>query len=144
MPEEKKIEELNPASRSVDVTARVLEINQVREVFGRDGRHHRVAEALIGDETGTILLTLWDDNIDRITPGKTIVVRNGYITLFRGHMRLNVGRHGIIEDSESEVAEEEINTENNLSDRSYNQSIPRFKPLFRERGWKSRGRSRRR
>ena len=139
---EKKIEELNPASRGVDVVAKVLEVNPVKEIFGRDGKHHRVAEALIGDETGTILLTLWDDNIERIEPGKTVIIRDGYVSLYRGHMRLNVSRRGCIEESEAEIAE--VNTENNLSDRSYNQPPPRFKPLFKERSWKGRGRGKRR
>lgn len=71
----------------------------------------------MGDETGTVLLTLWDDTIDSVSDGDVVVVNNGYVRLFRGSMRLNIGRFGSLEASEEDV--EEVNTTNNMSDRQY-------------------------
>ncbi|MBC7127882.1 MAG: single-stranded DNA-binding protein [Candidatus Methanosuratus sp.] len=129
MSEIKKIEELNPASRSVDILAKVLEINPPREVSTKDGSQHRVSEVLVGDSTGCVLMSLWDSDVEKVQVGKSIWIRNGYISLFRGNMRLNTGRYGTIEPSEEEVI---ANTENNISNRSYDQKIPKFRPLFHD------------
>ena len=115
-----KVGNLNPGSRSLNMTVKVVSKNPVREVVSRrDGSSHRVTEALVGDETGSILLTLWDDTIDSITEDDVVDVNNGYVRLFRGSMRLNIGRFGSLEASEEDI--ESVNTENNMSDRQYEQ-----------------------
>lgn len=130
MSEVKKIEELNPASRGVDVLVKILEVNPSREVSTRDGSSHSVAEALVGDETGCVLLSLWDDDIQRVKVGQTVSIKNGYVTLFRGSIRLNVGRYGTMELATEEIPQ--VNTENNISNRSYDQQVPKFRPLYRD------------
>lgn len=125
----KKIEELNPRSRQVNVIVKAVSKSDVREVTSRsDGSAHRVCEALVGDETGSIYLTLWDDNIDKVNEEDTISIKNGYVSLFRGSMRLNIGRYGSFEKVE-EPTISEVNTTNNLSDKTYEQS--RRPPTFR-------------
>jgi replication factor A1 len=117
-PVKSKVENLNPRSRRVNVTIKVVSKNPEREVVSRrDGETHRVTEALAGDETGAILLTLWDDDIDRVNDGDVFDVDNGYVTLFRGSMRLNIGRYGNLNPSEATI--ENVNTDNNLSDRQF-------------------------
>jgi replication factor A1 len=139
MSEPKKVEELNPGSRSVDVVVKVLEINPSREVSTKDGSMHNVVEAVVGDETGSVLLSLWDNDIPRVEVGKTIAIKNGYISLFRGTMRLNIGKYGTMEDATETI--ENVNTENNISNRSYDQQIPKFRPLYQD---SEKGRYRRR
>ncbi len=139
MSEVKKIEELNPASRGVDVLVKILEVNPSREVSTRDGSSHSVAEALVGDETGCVLLSLWDDDIQRVKVGQTVSIKNGYVTLFRGSIRLNVGRYGTLEIAQEEISQ--VNMDNNISNRSYDQQVPKFRPLYRD---DYKGKSRRR
>lgn len=116
-----KIEELTPNSRGVNVTVKVVSKSQARDVTsGRDYSVHRVADALVGDETGCVYLTLWDDNVDRVNEGDTVSIKNGYVNLFRGSMRLNIGRYGTFELLE-ESPVSEVNTENNLSSKQYEQ-----------------------
>lgn len=116
-----KVKELTPNSREVNVIVKVVSISQPRDVTSRrDLSRHRVTDALIGDETGCLYLTLWDEKIDEIAEGKTIRIENGYINLFRGSMRLNIGRYGSFESLE-ESPISEVNTENNLSDKEYEQ-----------------------
>jgi replication factor A1 len=120
-PVDVKIGELNPSSRAVNVLAKVLSKSEVRNVAaGRDGEPHKVSDALVGDETGCVYLTLWDDNIEKVKDGDTVNIKNGYINLFRGNMRLNVGRYGTLEISETPIAGE-VNTENNMSTKVYEQ-----------------------
>jgi len=118
-PVDVKVGELSPTSRAVNVTAKVVSKSEVRNIAaGRDGAPHRVSDALVGDETGCVYLTLWDDNIEKVNEGDTVNIKNGYVNLFRGNMRLNVGRYGTLEVAE-EPLEGEVNTENNLSTKVY-------------------------
>jgi replication factor A1 len=126
-PVDAKVAELNPSSRAVNVTAKVVSKTDIREIAaGRDGSPHRVSDALVGDETGCVYLTLWDDNIDKVKEGETIRVGNGYVTLFKGNMRLNVGRYGTLEVAKEALAGE-ANTENNLSTKVYEQPRPFYR-----------------
>ncbi|MCW4015016.1 MAG: hypothetical protein NWF06_01470, partial [Candidatus Bathyarchaeota archaeon] len=111
---------LTPQSRGVNTIVKVVSKGEVRSVTGRDYSVRRVADALVGDETGCIYMTLWDDKIDAINEEATLKITNGYINLFRGNMRINIGKYGsyeLVEDSPIT----EVNTENNLSDKRYEQ-----------------------
>jgi replication factor A1 len=126
-PVDVKVGELNPSSRAVNVVAKVVSKSETREVpVGRDGQAHRVSDALVGDETGSVYLTLWDDNIEKVKEGDTISVKNGYVNLFRGNMRLNIGKYGTLEISEKPI-EGEVNTENNVSNKVYEQERRPFR-----------------
>ena len=113
-----KVGDLVVGSRGVNVVVKILSVGEERTVVSRrDGSTHRVAEALVGDETGVVLMTLWDEDIDllRDREGSTVVVRGGYVGTFGNSMRLNLGRYGRIEGSSREI--EEVNESNNLSER---------------------------
>ena len=115
-----KVEKLTPNSREVNTVVKVISKSEVRNVTGRDYSVRRVADALVGDETGCVYLTLWDDNIDKVNEEATLQITNGYVNLFRGNMRLNIGRYGSFQLLE-ESPITEVNTENNLSDKRYEQ-----------------------
>ena len=133
-PIEAKVAELTPQSKAVNVTAKVVSKSEVREIpMGRDGSPHKVCDALVGDETGTVYLTLWDENIDKVNEGDTIRVENGYVTLFKGNIRLNIGKYGKLEMA-SEAFEGEVNTENNISDKTYEQERRPFRRGYGGRG----------
>jgi OB-fold nucleic acid binding domain. len=84
-PVEAKVGDLTPQSKAVNVTAKVVSKTEIREIpMGRDGSPHKVSDALIGDETGVVYLTLWDDNIEKVNDGDTVRIENGYVTLFKG------------------------------------------------------------
>ena len=132
-PVDVKVGELTPTSRAVNVIAKTVSKSEVRNIAaGRDGAPHRVSDALVGDDTGCVYLTLWDDNIEKVKEGDTVNVKNGYINLFRGNMRLNVGRYGTLEIAEQPF-EGEVNTENNLSSKVYER--PPRRDAYRERSY---------
>jgi len=90
-----KISELRDGMRNVNIAAKVLEISEPREVQSRYGSQtFRVATATISDETGTIPLTLWNEQIDKVNIDDTVKVENGYVKTFRGEIQLNVGKYG--------------------------------------------------
>lgn len=126
-PVEAKVGELTPQSRSVNVTAKVVSKSEIREIpMGKDGSPHKVCDALVGDETGSIYLTLWDDNIQKVNENDTVRLENGYVTLFKGNMRLNIGKYGKLEMAK-EPFEGEVNTENNVSSKTYEQQRRPFR-----------------
>lgn len=130
-----KVEKLSPDSRGVNTTVKVVTKGLPRETVSRtDGSTHRVADVLVGDETACIYLTMWDDNIDKVKEGDIIDIKNGYVSLFRGSMRLNIGRQGTLEASQQTIGE--VNTQNNLSDKKFEQErrFPSFRPSYQDRG----------
>jgi len=106
------VSDLGPRSRKVNVKVKVVELNEAREVTSRkDGSVNRVTEALVGDDTGVIFLTLWNDDIDRVSVDSALKISNGYCNVFKNSLRLNIGRYGSIEETEEDIT---ANTENNL------------------------------
>ena len=139
-----KIGNLNTYSRRVNTIVKVVSKTEPREVTSRkDMSTHRVAEALVGDETGSVYLTLWDDNIERVEDGQILNIKDAYVNLFRGSMRLNIGRYGSYELAES-APFEEANLDNNLSARQFEQSRTYDRGGFGGRDRRYSGRSRRR
>ena len=137
--EHMKIGDLKRYSRNVETVVKVVSKTEPKEVSSRrDWSKHHVAEALVGDETGSIYLTLWDDTIDEVEEGQVLKINNAYVKLFQGSMRLNLGRLGSYEFVE-EAPFEEVNRENNLSSRQFERSYGR-----RFGGRRPRSRSRRR
>mgnify|MGYP001091999829 FL=1 len=111
-----KIGDLKSYSRKVYTVAKVISIGEPREVTSRkDNSSHTVCEALVADETGSVYLTLWDEAIDEIDEEMILKLDNAYINVFRGSMRLNLGKYGSYEVLE-EAPFDEVELENNISD----------------------------
>jgi Single-stranded DNA-binding replication protein A (RPA), large (70 kD) subunit and related ssDNA-binding proteins len=121
-----KIKDVNPYSRRVNVLGKVVEVGQPKEITTRFGEGKSVTEVVIGDETGKITLSLWGDQVSKVESGKTLYIDNGYISLVRGHMRLNVGKYGNLNDSEEAI--EELNTELDMSEKVHESNYRRSGP----------------
>jgi ssDNA-binding replication factor A large subunit len=63
-PKQFKIKNIITGMRSVDIVAKLLQVWDVREFSKKTGGTGRVMNLLFGDETGTIRLSLWDEQID--------------------------------------------------------------------------------
>ncbi|MBU1158889.1 MAG: single-stranded DNA-binding protein [Candidatus Thermoplasmatota archaeon] len=129
---ETKIKELTPQSKRVDVLAKCLEIGEAKEIPGRFGNTRKVAEATLADESGAIIMSLWDEQIGTVAKEDTVHVKNGYVSLVRGHMRLNVGKYGNLLKAEKAV--ETTVTEPNLSEKEYEMERKRYSGGGGDRG----------
>jgi replication factor A1 len=89
-----KIVELRPGMKRVDLKGAIVEISESREVTTRFGDVSRVATAVLADDSGRIKMSLWNENIDKVSVNSTVQIENGYVTTFRGENQLNVGRYG--------------------------------------------------
>ena len=90
-----KISELEER-RSVTIEGRVLEVGEVKDVQTRYGLR-KLGEAVVGDDTGRVKVTLWDDKAGTLKKGEVIRIRNGWTTSFRGELKVNVNRRSEIE-----------------------------------------------
>ncbi len=126
------VNDLTENSKNVNATLKVIEIGETKEINSKFGTKH-VCEVKVADKTGSILMSLWDDQIGKIAVGDVIDVQNGYISIVRNSMRLNIGKYGKILLSETTL--DEVNTENNVSDRHVEQpERPRRGGGFRSSG----------
>jgi len=99
------VKDLTPASKSVNLTVKVVSLGAPQSVPSRDGGTRSVTEAVVGDETGTVIMSLWDDQASIVSAGTVLRVENGYVALVRGHVHLNVGRYGRMTASGKAIGE---------------------------------------
>jgi replication factor A1 len=92
---ELKIKELRNGMKRLDIEGKVTDKSETREVTSRfKNETYKVASAVIADETGTVKLTLWNEQIDQVNVGNIVKIENGYVSSFRGEIQLNIGKFG--------------------------------------------------
>jgi replication factor A1 len=83
--------------KRVTVEANVMEKGEPREVRSRyKDETYQVADAIVADESGSIKLTLWNEQIEQVNVGNKVKIENGYVTSFKGEIQLNVGKYGTL------------------------------------------------
>jgi replication factor A1 len=91
-----KISELKVGQGNVNVQGTVRDISDTR-AFNKYGRDLKVANAFLEDESGSIKISLWNDDITRIKNGDKIKLTNGYVSEFNSEKQLSAGKMGKIE-----------------------------------------------
>ena len=71
-----KISELKPGMRRVDVDGRIVEKGETRQVQTRFGETSRVADAVLTDDSGSIKMSLWNEQIDNFGVNDDVRVEN--------------------------------------------------------------------
>ena len=89
------IKVLREGMNNVMVEGVVHEKSYARTVRGRrPGESLSVAEAGLGDGSGRVVLTLWNNQIKMIQVGDRVRVENGFVGGYRGVTQLSAGRTG--------------------------------------------------
>ncbi|MHA1957279.1 MAG: hypothetical protein ACXADL_11085 [Candidatus Thorarchaeota archaeon] len=123
-PIEATVAELKPRMKNVTISFKVISIGEEREIESRrDGSSHRVCDITVGDSSGTVQVPLWDETIDSVEENTTYNLTNGYTGLFRGNLRLNVGRYGKLDEAEEAI--EDINMDIDMSAEEHEDDRPR-------------------
>ena len=91
-----EIKDLEPRQSNVEVVATIKSIDEPRE-FEKFGNPGKVANATIEDESGSMKLTLWNDQIDQVKVGDKIHITNGYVNEWQGETQLTTGKFGKLE-----------------------------------------------
>ncbi|KAK9268817.1 hypothetical protein L1049_000581 [Liquidambar formosana] len=111
-----KVDQLKPGTNGHTLTVKVLSSNTVLQKgrsVSQNLRNTRISECLVGDETGAIVFTARNDQVDLMKPGTTVILRNAKIDMFKGSMRLAVDKWGRVEVTEP--AKFVVKEDNNIS-----------------------------
>ncbi|MCK5414747.1 MAG: hypothetical protein KAJ35_05135, partial [Thermoplasmata archaeon] len=111
-PVELKVKDLTTETKSVNITVKVISLGEPEAVPARGGGVRHVTEATVGDDTATVIMSLWEKQSEGISEDTVLRIENGYVSLVRGHIRLNVGKYGRMTPTDADLGE--INTEENL------------------------------
>jgi len=102
-PKHRKINELKSGMKGVGVIAKIVKIPLRKLVDTRWGGQSYVSNVSIVDETGSIQLSLWNDQIDSVHVGDMVEIANGYVASFAGEHQLRLGRKGTLSIVNSET-----------------------------------------
>ena len=92
----KMIGQLSFGMRGINVKAKIIEIPPTRQVHTKFGTMVDVSNVKIGDETGSIRLSLWNAQIGKVHVGDIIELKNCHIYRYRGELQLRLGRTGTL------------------------------------------------
>ncbi|OLS18879.1 MAG: hypothetical protein HeimC3_48170 [Candidatus Heimdallarchaeota archaeon LC_3] len=110
-----KISELKPLENKFRLLFKVMNKSETREVSSKNNEYetHRISDITVSDDTGSILVSAWDDDIELLEEGKFFKIENGYVNIYRDSLRLARGKFGNFTPIEEEF---ETNDSNNRSD----------------------------
>lgn len=90
------ISEIRPGTGNVTAEGEISAKDEPRDVVSKFGKRLRVCSATLKDESGEIVLSLWNDDIDRINVGDKVKVENGWVSDFKGAAQISAGKYGKI------------------------------------------------
>ena len=107
-----KISDIKSGTGSINVIGSLLDISDIRTFNKKDGSKGRVGNITIGDDTGKIRITLWDEKTDKIAElrlGDAVEVINGYAreNNFNQQVEIQIGNHGLLKKTETSVKYQE-------------------------------------
>ena len=110
-----QLADVKPFQNRFKTIFKVIGKSEEKEVTNKNNPEetHRMSDITVADESASIILTAWDDDINLLEEGSYFSLANGYVNLFKSSMRLARGKFGTIE---AEEADFEANTENNRSE----------------------------
>jgi ssDNA-binding replication factor A large subunit len=91
-----EIGDLRAGMVGINLSAEVLEVNEPNIVNTRLGNRGVMANALIGDKTGRVQLSLWGEQVGSVSVGDTVLITNARMLVFRGKKQLQIGRKGTL------------------------------------------------
>jgi len=91
---QKQISALRANMRGITVKGRIVEVPPKMLVNTMYGWDAYVSNILLADETGTVRLSLWNEQIDSVAVGDTVHIEKAKVAMFRGGLQLRIGRSG--------------------------------------------------
>jgi len=92
-----KISQIGANMRDVDVLARILKVQPPVEVKRKTGETTRVMRLLLGDDTGIIQASLWDDKAElTLKTGEIVLIEDAKSSERLGEVSISIGKAGVI------------------------------------------------
>ncbi|MFH1505991.1 MAG: hypothetical protein ABIE94_03285 [archaeon] len=89
------IGKLEPGQTEVQILVEVVKKGEEKHIK-KNGRDLRLVEVTVKDNTGEIILPLWNDIIEEVQEGDMLYIKNAYIRSWKPINRLSLGRNGEI------------------------------------------------
>lgn len=102
------VDEIKTGMNDIHLVGKVLDIADIRTFQRKDGSTGKVRNITLGDSSGKIRVTLWDDKADsaaQLKVGDTIEITGGYSreNSFSNQVEINLGRNSSIRPSSKQV-----------------------------------------
>lgn len=91
-----KLSELQSGQGKVDIEVSVKSKAETR-TFNKYGKDLRVCNAIVSDGESDMVLSLWNEDIEKVNVGDKLKVINGYVSEFNGTKQLGAGKFGKLE-----------------------------------------------
>jgi replication factor A1 len=102
-----RVEDLTLGASDVNLTGKLLDVDDGYRTFSRDDESDgKVANLAIGDPTGRIRVTLWDEKaelVEELSAGTSVEIVDGYVRERDGDLELHVGNRGAIEELDEDI-----------------------------------------
>jgi len=89
---ESSIRDLKFGLKGVSFKAHVVKKSDVRAVTSKDGNPLLVCSVTLSDGTGEIPLAIWNNQINTISEGDLVEIRDARVRSFRGEIQLSLNR----------------------------------------------------
>lgn len=119
-----QIDDLTLGLSDVTLQGKLLETDDIRTFQRDDGSEGRVSNLKLGDETGRIRVTLWDDQADlaeELDAGISVEVVDGYVRERSGDLELHVGNRGTVDEIDEDI--EYVPQTTNIADLEIGQTV---------------------
>ena len=80
--------------KKISLKAKVVEKPEPNRVYTRYGTTPVVSNILIEDETGSMRMSLWNQQIKKVREGDVINIENGKVIWYHSERHLGLGRSG--------------------------------------------------
>ena len=118
-----KVADLKPESHSLNLLLLVHSVEVIVEKESKLTGRIRIGEIVVGDATGSVVISARNEQIDILSPGATVIVRNGRIDMFDGYLRLRVDKWGSLNSYEDQYDVDltpiTVNLAKNISETKY-------------------------
>ncbi len=105
--DEYRVADLTLGVSDVTLVGEVLSTDALRTFDRDDGTEGQVSNIVVGDETGRVRVTLWDEQAplsDEFDPHDVVEVIDGYVRERDGSLELHVGDRGSVKRTDADVS----------------------------------------
>ena len=105
-----KVSKLLAGMKNVDIFGKVVAVFDIRE-FSTDKSSGKVGSFIIGDETGTVRITCWHEQTDKmegLEKGDILKITNGYVRENNGRVEIHLNDNSTIEKNPEGVVIEDV------------------------------------
>ena len=100
-----KVNELKDKTKVDEIILKVVEKEEIKDVRGGT---LKMCNCTGEDDTGKVVVTLWQADVEKVNVGDTIKITKGWSQMYQDKMQVSSGRFGALEVLEGGAAEEKV------------------------------------